>query len=488
MLESSSETTDVTKATPGEVSLESVPDLLLESLTKSPTQPAAESPTEANFEISPPAQFTDEAVEAAAEVVMESLPENPAVNNATPEEEAALQNSVQPVPHTQPESPTYLPNKTITEESGEKSPPEQNTKEIVEVVAEVVVETLPENVVEPVNNATPEEEAALQSDVRPVIDTQSESPTHPSTETAPEGSREEAAPQVQQVSDALSKPPTQPAAETTTENNCEKCPADQGARETVRAAAEVETLLEPPAANNATPGEAAAEQPVLESPPQPAAETVVESVEGEVEPAAVEALRTTAEEVVERVVNSVVEQSVESTPDSAADRVSELNIEDPVKPETTPDTGAAQEDLAATVIKLTDALDVEPPTAESVPKPVEDSEQSHLEEPKVNQQCDDTNTSEVFQKAAQEPNSAQTLTKSGYVSNISLDEKATCCFCNEILDGRVKISLSEPLVTCHPECLKCSVCAKALGDMLTPMYLHQKEIQCGGCFMKTLKI
>ncbi|XP_054873284.1 fibrous sheath CABYR-binding protein isoform X2 [Amphiprion ocellaris] len=554
MVESSYETTDVTNATPGEVSVESLPDLLLESLTKSPTQPAAETPTEASFEISPPAQFTDEAVEAAAEVVVEeipenpcvnnatqleeaavqnsvqahsdvlseppaqpaaetttednrekcpsdqsaqdiveavakvvieSLPESPAVNNATPEEEAALQSSVQPVHETQSDSPTYLPTKTITEESGEKCPPEQNTKEIYEVVAEVVVETLPENVVEPVNNATPEEEAALQSDLQPVIDTQSESPTHPSTETAPEGSVEEAARQVQQVSDVLSEPPTQPAAETTTETNCEKCPADQGVQETIRAAAEVvvETLPESPAAHNATPGEEAAAQPVLESPPQPAAETVVKSVEGEVEPAAVEesVLKTTAEEVVERVVNTVVEQSVESAPDSAADRVSELNIEDAVKPETAPDAGAAQEDLAATVIKLTDALDVEPPTAETVPEPVEDSEQSHSDEPKVNQQCDDTNISEVFQKTAQEPNSTQTLTKSG-------DEKATCCFCHEIIDGREKISFSEPLLTCHPECLKCSVCAKALGDMLTPMYLHQKEIQCGDCFVKTLKI
>lgn len=553
MRESLSETTDVTNTTPGQVQVESAPDLLLESLTKSPTQPAAETATEVGFEISPPAQFTDENVEAAAEVAVEEIPENPyvnnatqleeaaeqnnvqpcpdvlaeppappaaettteencetcpseqgaqdlieavaedvanllpeipAANNATTEEEAVLPNSVQPVPDTLSESPTYQPTETITEESGEKCLPEQSTKEIVEVVAEVVVETLPES--SAVNNATPEEEAALQSNVQPVADAQSESSTHPSAETTSEGSGEETAPQnrVQQVSDTPSEPPTQPAAETATEDNCEKCPPDQGAQETVGAAAEVvvkNLLPENPAVNGE--GEEAAAQPVPETPPHPAAETVVKFTEGEVDSAAVAepVLRSTTEEVVEHVVSTVVEQNVESAPDSAADRMLELNIEDAVKPETAPDTVAVQEDVAASVIKLTDALDVEPPAAETVPEPVEDPEQSHSEEVRVNQQCDNTNTSEEFQKPAEEPNSTQTLTKSG-------DEKATCCFCHQIIDGHVKISFSEPLLTCHPDCLKCAVCAKPLGDMLTPMYLHKKEIQCGGCFVKTLQI
>ncbi|XP_008293449.1 uncharacterized protein KIAA0754 [Stegastes partitus] len=552
MVKSLSETTDVTNATPGEVSEESVPDLLLESITKSPTQPAAEATTEVSFEISPPAQFTDEAVEAAAEVTVEEIPENPyvnnatqleeaavqnsvqpcpdvpseppaqpaaqtateencekcpseqgaqeivdavaevlvetlpespAVNNATPEEEAAPPNSVQPVPDNLSESPTYLPTETTTEESGEKCPPEQDTKEIAEAVAEAVAETLPETV----NNAAPEEEAALQSNVQPVPDTESESPTHPSAEATTEGSSEEAAPQtrVQQVSDTLSKPPTQPAAETTTEDNCENCPADQGAQETVGAVAEVvvEALLEAPAVNNATPEEEAAAQPVPEPPTQPAADAVVKSVERQAESAAVEepVLKITTEEAVECAVNTAVEQSAEPTPQSTAEHVAELNVEDAVKPAAAPEAEAVYEDLAARVIELTDALDVEPPAAETVPKPVEDPQPSHSEETKVIQQCDDANTSEVFQKPAEEPNSTQTLKKSG-------DEKATCCFCHQIIDGSIKISFSEPLLTCHPECLKCGVCAVALGDMMTPMYLHKKEIQCGGCFAKTLQI
>lgn len=35
--------------------------------------------------------------------------------------------------------------------------------------------------------------------------------------------------------------------------------------------------------------------------------------------------------------------------------------------------------------------------------------------------------------------------------------------------------------------LQCGVCAKALGDLLTPMFLCNQVIQCDGCFAIALK-
>ena len=36
--------------------------------------------------------------------------------------------------------------------------------------------------------------------------------------------------------------------------------------------------------------------------------------------------------------------------------------------------------------------------------------------------------------------------------------------------------------------LQCGACAKALGDLLTPMYLHDTLIHCGDCFKKALEM
>lgn len=95
------------------------------------------------------------------------------------------------------------------------------------------------------------------------------------------------------------------------------------------------------------------------------------------------------------------------------------------------------------------------------------------------------------------------------------DGKAVCSFCDQVIIGNVKITFNEPHMTCHEHCLKvcifcletwfisvvyeqidmhnvdyilqCGVCAKALGDLVTPIFLHDQVIHCGGCFAKALK-
>lgn len=49
------------------------------------------------------------------------------------------------------------------------------------------------------------------------------------------------------------------------------------------------------------------------------------------------------------------------------------------------------------------------------------------------------------------------------------DGKAVCSFCDQTIDGNVKLSLSEPFLSCHPECLKVSF---VLFTYLENMYIH----------------
>ncbi|XP_035522796.1 titin homolog [Morone saxatilis] len=368
--------------------------------------------------------------------------------NAIHLEDAGVESTVQPA-----------------EESCGKCPLEQAAEKIAETVAEALVESSPDK--SDVINATLGVESALQDNVEPIPDL---------------------------VAESASELPSQPAAETAAEGSCEIAYSEQPAGETVEAVAEViaESLPETPVSTEAAGEEGALQdsvEPIPESvadtvsklPIQPVAETTVKSLKCNVDSAAESVLETRAEEVVESEIqladNTIVEQSVD-TPKSAADRVDELSIEDAVEPVTDSDAEAVQDKLAYRAIELIEALDVEPPTAESAPEPLKYQEQSHTEETKLNQ-SDDTNTSEKFEKPVEEPQSTQTLNDTRYSRNI-------CSFCDIIIDGNVKLTFSEPLMKCHPECLKCGVCAKALGDMLTPIFLHNQGIQCDGCFAKTL--
>nr|XP_046266985.1 retinitis pigmentosa 1-like 1 protein [Scatophagus argus] len=336
---------------------------------------------------------------------------------------------------------------------------EQASKEIVEAVAEVVAESSPDK--SDVINATPGE-VALQDSVEAVPDL---------------------------LAKFVCELPTQSAAETATEASCEKDPPEEAARETVEVVAQVnvESSPETPPVTE-TAGEQDNVEPVpdlvadtvSESPTQPSAETAVKSVEREVESAASAepALQTSAEELVECKVqpadDTVVELSVKPTPEDTAERVVELNVKDAVEPAKVTDAEAVQNTTANRIIELSDALDVEPSTSE----PLKDQEQSHTEETNLNQHSDHANSSETSQKPEEEVQSIQTLKD-------TRDNKNVCAFCDKTIDGNVKIKLSEPLMNCHPDCLKCGVCAKALGDLLTPMFLHNQEILCGGCFAKT---
>lgn len=162
--------------------------------------------------------------------------------------------------------------------------------------------------------------------------------------------------------ESVSKSPAQPGNETPAEASCAKHPLEQVDNETVEA--EVEAEVETPDVDNATPRE---EAPPLNS-VQPVACALPES-----------------QDEIQAVDNIVVEQSVEP---SFGDEVHsmDLNIEDALKPIPTADPEAVQDSSDYRPNNLTDALHVEAPQKESVPK-TEAQEQPHQEEP--NPQPDD---------------------------------------------------------------------------------------------------
>lgn len=216
---------------------------------------------------------------------------------------------------------------------------------------------------------------------------QTEIKVEPSTVTKPENAT--------YLDHAGAKSMPQPSNE-----SCKTFSPKQVATETVEAEATVfvDSLLETPAVNNATPGENAALQHSVEQDPdivsksstQSAAETAVKSA------ATAEPVVKTGdeEEIVEceaqPVKNAVVKQNMDSVPENAANCVMELNIEDAGEPVTASEGEAVQGKLSDRAIELTDALDVVSPTAETVPKPVHDPEQSNSEKSKQNQ-SEDTN-------------------------------------------------------------------------------------------------
>ncbi|XP_037604349.1 zinc metalloprotease ZmpB isoform X2 [Sebastes umbrosus] len=491
-------------------------------------------PEEGSCEACPPEQAAEEIVEAVAEVVAQSSPDTSDVVDATPGEEDALQDSVEAVadvavvPETQ-EAALQDSVEAVAKVAVVPETQEAALQDSVEAVAEVAVvpetqEAALQDSVETVAELAlvPEtQEAALQDSIEAVAEVAvvpetQEAALQDSVEdvaevaVAPEmpavtgAAGEEAATQVSVesvpdlVAEIVSELPTQTATETAAEGSCETGPPEQAAEEVVEAVAEVavESAPETPAVTGAAGEEDALRvsvEPVpdlvadtmSESPPQAAAaETTVEPVECEVVStvSAETVIETRAEEVVECEVQSVdnaaVEQSVEPTPERAADGV--VKIEDAVEAVTASDAETVQ--FSDRPIGLSEALDVELPTTEAAPEPLENPKQSPTEETRLITEHSDTNISDMLQKYKEELQS--NLTPG--ITWKKTRNRNVCSFCDKIIDGNVKIHLSDPEVTCHPDCLKCGVCAKALGDMLTPMFFHGQLVQCGCCFVKTL--
>ncbi|XP_047209313.1 zinc finger protein 185 isoform X3 [Girardinichthys multiradiatus] len=59
---------------------------------------------------------------------------------------------------------------------------------------------------------------------------------------------------------------------------------------------------------------------------------------------------------------------------------------------------------------------------------------------------------------------------------------SSCMYCGKQVDNNAKITIEHLNINCHPECFKCDVCSKPMGDLLHGMFLHQKKVYCESCY------
>ncbi|XP_054889914.1 zinc finger protein 185 isoform X2 [Poeciliopsis prolifica] len=65
-------------------------------------------------------------------------------------------------------------------------------------------------------------------------------------------------------------------------------------------------------------------------------------------------------------------------------------------------------------------------------------------------------------------------------SRVSLS--STCTYCRKQVGNDAKISIEHLNINCHPECFKCEVCSRPMGDLLHSMFLHNKKVHCESCY------
>ncbi|KAK5887940.1 hypothetical protein CesoFtcFv8_016494 [Champsocephalus esox] len=302
----------------------------------------------------------------------------------------------------------------VTDAAGEGSQ-EPAAVEVVEVVAEATVESSPEA-------------AAV-------------------TDAAGEESVTQVSVKTDLVAESISEVPAQSAAE-----------PEQAAVEVVETVTEV-SPSDTSDVVNATPGEVAAVQDIVEAVVEVAVESSPETPAVTIVAGTEAPLQVRVEQVPDVVADAVSEsptkaetavKSVECEVKSAplAETVTELHIEDALL-EPVPALEDVQDKSTDSPVEQSKVLDVEHPKTEAAPEPQDDQNQNSYE---------------------------------------AIRKTNVCSYCDKFIDGNVKLFLNEPVMICHPDCLKCGVCAMALGDLLTAIFLHGQVIHCGGCFHKILVI
>ncbi|KAM4621647.1 zinc finger protein 185 isoform 3-T3 [Polymixia lowei] len=61
-----------------------------------------------------------------------------------------------------------------------------------------------------------------------------------------------------------------------------------------------------------------------------------------------------------------------------------------------------------------------------------------------------------------------------------------CTYCGEMVGNDAKITIEHLNISCHPNCFKCGVCSKPMGDLLFSMFLHDGIVHCESCYSQAL--
>uniref|UniRef100_A0A8C5ECI3 LIM zinc-binding domain-containing protein n=1 Tax=Gouania willdenowi TaxID=441366 RepID=A0A8C5ECI3_GOUWI len=69
---------------------------------------------------------------------------------------------------------------------------------------------------------------------------------------------------------------------------------------------------------------------------------------------------------------------------------------------------------------------------------------------------------------------------SPYSSRVTLS--STCNYCGEQVGDDCKITIEHLGINCHPDCFKCGVCERPMGDLLHSMFIHGGIVHCESCY------
>ncbi|XP_060740863.1 zinc finger protein 185 [Tachysurus vachellii] len=69
-----------------------------------------------------------------------------------------------------------------------------------------------------------------------------------------------------------------------------------------------------------------------------------------------------------------------------------------------------------------------------------------------------------------------------YSSPSSTANMTACTYCGSLVGNDSKITIDHLNISCHPECFKCGVCSKPMGDFIHSMFLHRGTVLCESCY------
>ncbi|XP_015237058.1 PREDICTED: zinc finger protein 185-like [Cyprinodon variegatus] len=67
-------------------------------------------------------------------------------------------------------------------------------------------------------------------------------------------------------------------------------------------------------------------------------------------------------------------------------------------------------------------------------------------------------------------------------SSTRVSLSSNCTYCGNKVGNEAKITIEHLSINCHPECFKCGVCSRPMGDLLANMFLHNRKVHCESCY------
>ncbi|XP_066505624.1 zinc finger protein 185 isoform X2 [Hoplias malabaricus] len=80
-----------------------------------------------------------------------------------------------------------------------------------------------------------------------------------------------------------------------------------------------------------------------------------------------------------------------------------------------------------------------------------------------------------------------TSTSSSYAYSSPPSTNMTACtYCGGFVGNDAKITIEHLNISCHPDCFKCGICSKPMGDFIHNMFLHRGTVHCESCYANLL--